>query len=134
MSRKILISFVILFFISGCATTASNKTHINETDEPNYVGEASKGYYKTGELKYSYLFKDGIRQGVTKEYYKNGTLKSDWIYENDKLQSGSKGYYKTGELKYLYQFVDGTRDGITKEFYKDGKLKSEWIYKNGELQ
>jgi len=85
----------------------------------------SKGYYKSGELKFEYNYVDGIRQGVSKEYYKNGKLRLKENYQKGKLEGICKEYYQNGELKSKSEYVSGKKQGIFKDYYKNGKLQSE---------
>lgn len=95
--------------------------------------ETSKGYYSSGELRYTYRYVDGKRNGITKEYYENGKHKADYTYKNNVIIDGM-GFYETGELRYNYSYQNGKRHGETYEYDKEGALIATWIYKNGQLQ
>lgn len=71
-----LLTILITSFLIVSCTTIENKPDKNITTELDYSHLSSRGFYKTGELRYSYRFINGIRQGITNEYYKSGELKN----------------------------------------------------------
>ena len=81
-------------------------------------------YYPSGKLRQFINYRNGKKQGHSKEYDENGTVITLYEYHND---------YMT-EREFVNRFnVNGEKNGVWKTFYTDGKLKEEEIYKNGIL-
>jgi antitoxin component YwqK of YwqJK toxin-antitoxin module len=70
----------------------------------------SKGWYNTGELAYTIMFKNGEIYGETKDYYKNGNIR----------------------LKQNY--INGKKEGVELENHENGNTKKKTLYGNGEIK
>ncbi len=92
-----------------------------------------KEYYKSGELKFESLYKDGKGDGISKKYYKSGGLEIEAPFRDNKLDGIYKGYYESGELEIESLYKDGKLDGISKRYYKSGELKYETPHKDDKL-
>ncbi|WP_299226804.1 energy transducer TonB [uncultured Psychroserpens sp.] len=91
------------------------------------------GYYKTGELFYEQMLKDGYY----KEYRKDKTLKVESNYLDYQLSGTWIQYYNNGNaIEWKVDYVNGYRNGTYKNYYENGTLKIEGKIsenkKNGE--
>ncbi|MDR1171890.1 MAG: toxin-antitoxin system YwqK family antitoxin [Bacteroidales bacterium] len=81
-------------------------------------------YYPSGKLRQVISYKNGRKQGASKEFDENGTVITLYEYHNDYMIS----------REFVNRVNDrGEKNGTWKTFYTDGKLKDEEIYKNGVL-
>ena len=81
-------------------------------------------YYPSGKLRQTIGYKNGKKQGESREYDENGTVITLYDYNNDYMTS----------REYINRFNDkGEKIGAWKTFYPNGKLKEEEYYKNGVL-
>lgn len=90
-----------------------------------------KLYTESGTLVDDAIFKDGKRNGVTKQYYSdNGNLLIEAHYINGLLDGKIKEYYKNKKLQREVVYTHGKRNGIAKEYYEDGQKMLEMYYEN----
>ena len=81
-------------------------------------------YYPSGKLRQTINYRNGRKQGASKEYDENGTVITLYEYLNDYMIS----------REFVNRVNDkGEKHGSWKSFYPDGKLKEEEYYKNGIL-
>ena len=88
----------------------------------------------TGVLQARWDFKNGKREGTSREYYEDGTLKTEWSYADGKLNGISKAYYLNGILRTEENYVDGIKSGVTRIYYENGVIWLECTYENGEQE
>ncbi len=60
---------------------------------------SSKKYYKTGELKMSTPYVNGVKDGILNTYYKSGNIRYEVLFKNGFPIGSSKYFYETGEVK-----------------------------------
>ena len=109
-------------------------------DDKNH-GEFSL-YNKSGKLKSTETFTNGILDGKYKYYYENGNLRQSGCIKNYKKDGEIKTYLENGNLILIEKFKNGKKHGKVKSYhqykdlsgrnnrietYKDGKLYGEWI-------
>ena len=81
-------------------------------------------YYPSGKIRQIIHYRNGKKQGVSKEFDENGTVITIYEYHND---------YMTAR-EYINRLnANGEKHGTWKTFYPDGTLKEEEYYKNGIL-
>ena len=92
-----------------------------------YLDDKKEGqslyFYPSGKIKQIINYKNGKRQGISKEFDEEGTVITMYEYHNDYMISRD--------------FINRVNDkkqktGVWRSFYDDGKIKEEDIYKNGE--
>ena len=103
----------------------------------------SKHYLKSKEL-----FLDDKREGQSFYYYPSGNIRQIINYKNGKKQGDSKEYDESGTVITLYEYNNdymisrefinrfndrGEKHGTWKTFYPGGQIKDEDYYKNGVL-
>jgi hypothetical protein len=84
-----------------------------------------KYFYKTGEL-YSIIEVNNkdINNGFIKTYYKSGKVKATGKYKNGIKSGEFISYYETGEVNSLEYYKNDIKIDTNKYFYKNGKIKS----------
>ena len=92
----------------------------------------SREYYNSGKLSAETNFKNGIRDGISKEFYESGAVKKEAQYINNKLE-WVKEYYERGKLKRVWGYKAGKREGMTRGYYESGKLSGEVNFKDDKL-
>jgi len=91
-------------------------------------------YYKTGEKKKEYIYKDNIKEGPLTFWYKDKKKALAGAFLNDKREDEFKEFHPNGNLKLTYNYKDGLLEGVWKEYYDDGKSQMiEKSYKAGKL-
>lgn len=88
-----------------------------------------KLYTDNGTLVDNAVFKDGNRNGITKQYYSDsGNLHIEAYYINGLLDGNVKEYYQNKKLQREATYSDGKRSGIAKEYYENGGKMLEMYY------
>jgi antitoxin component YwqK of YwqJK toxin-antitoxin module len=88
----------------------------------NYNGEV---LYKNTSILFS---------GVYQEYYSNGKLESEYSYKNGKKEGLTKEWNLIGELKFEGSYKNGEKEGLIKEWHINGNQMFEGSYKNGKKE
>jgi len=65
------------------------------------------GYYKSGQIRYHYQYKNGKCHGDNIGYYKSGQISYHEQYKDDKLHGDCIDYYESGQIKYQEQYKNG---------------------------
>ena len=95
----------------------------------------SKNYYdyESGKLLSETLFKDGKIEGLV-TYYESGKLRDETPYKDDKREGLGKSYYESGKLEDESPLKDGKREGLVKTYYESGKLRHEKPFKDDKIE
>ena len=89
-------------------------------------------FYKSGRTESKETFdKELVRNGTSYLYYKNGNLKSEWNFKNGLRDGLQKNYFGDGTLSDETENVKGVQNGFMKIYGRDGKLIKEVYFKNG---
>jgi antitoxin component YwqK of YwqJK toxin-antitoxin module len=92
------------------------------------------GYYFTGEKAVEIMYKNGERNGITREFYKNGQVSFEgYCYPNSSFSGKTLSFYSSGQLRDSGYRRNNTYAGEFKQFYEDGKIKSIINYDNSNL-
>ena len=102
----------------------------------SYVDLKLEGLYKewSGDRKDScnITYKDGMPwEGILKKWVNNNCVKIDG-YKDGKRNGISKQWYSNGKLHYESQYVDGLLEGKSMSYFPDGEVKYELNYHNGK--
>ena len=81
-----------------------------------------KQYYKSGNLMFEFIYKDGKRKGISKNYYENGNLLAEINFKNNKKEGTEKIYYESSKLKSELIYKKGKLEGISKKYYEGGGI------------
>ncbi len=81
-------------------------------------------YHQTGELKLLVFFKNGKKQGLSREFSKDSTLLTVVQYKDN---------YMVDKERVNRVDEEGKRQGTYRDYYENGKIKKEEHYLNDEL-
>lgn len=77
-------------------------------------------------------FKDGKPDGLLTEYYESGEIKGTYLYKNGVMCDTAEQYFESGALKSTTPYVEGIPHGTAKEFHENGQLKREISFLDGK--
>lgn len=81
------------------------------------------------EYRYQTPYKDSLIHGVEKGYYDNGSLKKETSYKNGKKEGVSRDYdYENGKILRAERLYKDDKEVSIKEYGKNGKLIREILY------
>lgn len=92
------------------------------------------GYYKSGEKKMEYTYKDNVKEGPLNFWYQDKKMALEGAFACDKRDGEFKEFHPNGNLKLTYKYGNGLLQGAWIEYYDDGKTKMiEKSFKDGKL-
>ncbi|MEN8226969.1 MAG: hypothetical protein ABFS38_02360 [Bacteroidota bacterium] len=103
----------------GQPTIISNELYVNGKKEGS-----SYYYHPTGELKLMVFYKNGKRQGLSREFSKDSTLITVVQYNENYIVNRERVNQTDG---------DGRKQGTFREYYENGKIKKEEHYLDNQL-
>ena len=127
----------------GQSTLISKELYVNDVKEGN-----SFYYYNTGELKEIVFYRDGKKQGLTKEFSKDSVLITLMEYNNNYLinrerlnhtdtngrkQGTFKSYFDNGNLYKEENYLDNQLHGYYREYSSNGALVLAIRYERGAI-
>jgi pimeloyl-ACP methyl ester carboxylesterase len=96
--------------------------HIKEDYQCNYISNTKTGqykeWYKTGQIKYSGIFKNGLRNGKSDGWYENGQKEAEESRSNGQLHGNVKYYSPYGILQFNLIFNHGLNQNPQKVNYR----------------
>ncbi len=98
--------------------------------EGNRNGVTKQYYADTGNLRVEAYYVDGLLEGKIKEYYQNKKLLSEITYSNGKMNGLAQEYYENGEKKVEMYYEFNVPNGSYKMYDSTGQIKLEGIFKN----
>ena len=96
-------------------------------------GLTKQFYSDTGKLRVSANYKNGVLDGEFKAYYPNGNLQGEVIYKNGEMNGEYKEYNENKSIRLFGNYKNNLQDGEWKSYLEDGTLESIVNYKDGEL-
>ena len=103
----------------GQSTIVSSELYVNGKKEGN-----SYYYFPTGELKHIIYYKNGKKQGLSREFSKDSTLIAVEEF-NDNYLVNKERLNRTDS--------EGRKQGTYREYYENGRMKKEEHYLDGQL-
>ena len=89
-------------------------------------------FYKNGKVESKESFdKEMVRNGTSYLYYKNGNLKSEWNFKNGLRDGLQKNFFGDGSLSDETETVQGVQNGFMKIYDREGNLLKEVYFKDG---
>jgi antitoxin component YwqK of YwqJK toxin-antitoxin module len=97
-----------------------------------------QSFYPNGALKYSYIVKDGKKNGEEWEYYPSEkgqqTIPKLWLnWNDDQIQGQVKTWYSNGQIESQREFNGNKKHGVCFAWYKNGDLMLVEEYENDLL-
>ncbi len=89
-------------------------------------------YYKSGRVESKENFdKDLVRNGTSYLFYKNGNIKSEWNFKNGLRNGIQKNFFGDGTLSDETETIEGVQNGFMRIYDRNGKLLKEVYFKDG---
>jgi len=96
----------------------------------------SETYYDNGKgplMCHKYLI--GFKlHGKEQFFYRNGQIKSDWNWKDNKKEGIHRHYYKNGQVMLEQPWENGEVHGLSKFYHENGQLSREENYENGKMK
>lgn len=96
-------------------------------------GVTKQFYNDTGKLRVSANYKNGVLEGEFKAYYPNGNLQGEVNYVNGEMNGEFKEYHENKKIRLSGSYKNSLQEGEWKSYLEDGTLESIINYKAGEL-
>ncbi len=130
MVIRVLIPLLVslLFFISCTSKSDSRQT----TSSVDSIDNVITSTYEDGTLRVEIPYKNGKKNGQSKEFYKSGKLFQAIDYVNSKKHGFARKYYEDGLLNQETPYDSNRIHGIQKKYRKDGKIAFEMPYFFGQ--
>jgi hypothetical protein len=81
-----------------------------------------KSFYQTGEVRQTFLYKNGLREDSSIWFYQEGQPFRSTPYKKDTIDGIQRQYYRTGQLKAKLGYSKGLRTTFFEEYTPEGKL------------
>ena len=127
----------------GQPTLISKELYIRGKKEGN-----SFYYHPTGELKLIIFFKDGRKQGLSREFSEDSTIvtvvqyKDNYVVDRERVnrrdvegkkQGTHREYFENGKMKKEEHYLDDQLHGYYREFNGNGELVLAMRYERGQI-
>jgi antitoxin component YwqK of YwqJK toxin-antitoxin module len=127
----------------GQATLISKELYVRGKKEG-----ASYYYHPTGELKLIVFYREGMKQGLSREFTRDSTLitvvqyKDNYVVDRERVnrtdnQGNKQGtfreYYENGNIKKEENYLDNQLHGYYREFDGNGELLVAIRYERGQI-
>ena len=96
-------------------------------------GLTKQFYSDTGKLRVSGNYKNGVLDGEFKAYYPNGNLQGEVTYKNGEMNGEFKEYHENKNIRLSGNYKNSLQEGEWKSYLEDGTLETIVNYKDGEL-
>ena len=96
-------------------------------------GLTKQFYSDTGKLRVSGNYKNGVLDGEFKAYYPNGNLQGEVTYKNGEMNGEFKEYHENKNIRLSGSYKNSLQEGEWKSYLEDGTLETIVNYKDGEL-
>ena len=91
-------------------------------------------YYKTGGIKESYTFKNGLREGAFYENLASGKTSIQGEFLKGKKNGLWQYFFASGQVEMIQHFNVDSLDGVYEVYYADGSPKTLGSYQNNKKQ
>ena len=96
-------------------------------------GLTKQFYSDTGKLRVLGNYKNGVLAGEFKAYYPNGNLQGEVTYKNGEMNGEFKEYHENKNIRLSGNYKNSLQEGEWKSYLEDGTLETIVNYKDGEL-
>ncbi|MEM6892497.1 MAG: toxin-antitoxin system YwqK family antitoxin [Bacteroidota bacterium] len=95
--------------------------------ENNYYHGTREDFYESGELKVSFSYEKGKKNGEAIRYFKNGRIKEVNSYKNSLENGRHLRYFEDGSIEYSGTFWNGKEIDTCIWYYPNGVMKQVFI-------
>lgn len=85
-----------------------------------------KSFYSGGQIRQSFLYKDGLREDTARWFYVEGQVFRTTPYRRDTIHGIQQQYFKSGRIKARLGYEKGFRNFFFEEFSSRGSLIKEY--------
>jgi antitoxin component YwqK of YwqJK toxin-antitoxin module len=89
-------------------------------------------YCREDKVQLLYNYKDGKKDGISREWNSDGQLWIEENYKDGKMDGLYRKWDGDGDLWIENNFKEGEEEGLQRAWYGPGKLMYEWNIKNGQ--
>jgi hypothetical protein len=129
------ILLIAIAILSGCnGKKAPQKEAVAVIDSVTVPDTGYTGIKKYMSGKYlvkEVTFKNGVKEGLMKSFYMTGEVRHTFLYKNGLREDSSIWFYQEGQKFRVTPFKKDTVDGIQKQYYRTGQLKAKLGYSRG---
>jgi antitoxin component YwqK of YwqJK toxin-antitoxin module len=90
-------------------------------------------YYETGQVRRTWMYEKGLREGATTGWYKNGRKKQEYVYRHDALEGTAGTWYENGVRADSTEYHNGKIDGFNVGWDEQGRMVYNIQYKDGRM-
>ena len=130
-----LLMIIAIFGIAGCKGKGPVKKESQAVSDTTTVPDTGytgiKQYMGGKYLIREVTFKNGVREGLMKAFYRTGEVRQTFWYSNGLREDSSMWYYQEGQKFRVTPYKRDTIDGIQKQYYRTGRLKAKLGYSKG---
>ncbi len=140
MKRKTLAILLLPLLFSACLGADEVESMVKSIGDPGEKQEKEQSPIlngvvtqkkKNGNTTVEIEYKDGRKNGMSREYYEDGTLWKESEYRDNLLDGVARVYDREGRLEREVHYRGGYKHGELNRFFKSGKLKSRVVYERG---
>jgi antitoxin component YwqK of YwqJK toxin-antitoxin module len=89
-------------------------------------------FFDSGKVESKEVFdRSLVRNGESISFYRNGNKKSEWNFKNGLRDGIQKNYFANGKLSDEREMSNGKEDGFTRIYNREGELLKEIFFKHG---
>ncbi len=134
--------FISFPFIGGCqekpeqpevSTDSSQVLSRANVHTETIDGVEVKTIYYDDKSKTETQYRNGVRNGWTKNIDESGKVTSEGTYLNDKMEGEFRSYYPNGKLMLKANYKAGLLDGSSYYYFPDGKIQKETKYERNKI-
>lgn len=90
-------------------------------------------WYKNGNIKMTYSFKNEQKQGKEQCWYGNGIKQTECYYENGQKHGKEQCWYENGKISYSVEYMYGKMHGVWCDWFENGNIITNGMYINGKM-
>lgn len=91
------------------------------------------GYYENGNKMMEQFFEYNKLQGSYKQWWRNGQPRYVFNYKDDEFDGSQKVFFENGKLREESNFSNGKREGLQRVWDDKGQLISNYTIRNNKL-
>lgn len=130
-----ILFLLTLTLLPGCngkkAPQKESVAAIDTVTVPDTGYTGIKQYMSGKYLVKEVTFKNGVKEGLMKSFYMTGEVRHTFLYKNGIREDSSIWFYQEGQKFRVTPFKKDTVDGIQRQYYRNGRLKAKLGYSKG---
>lgn len=131
-SLLLIIAISLLSGCSGKSPAKKGKLAVNDSITVPDTGYTGIKQYMSGRfLVKEVTFKNGVREGLMKSFYQTGEVRQTFLYKNGLREDSSFWYFLEGQKFRATPYKRDTIDGIQIQYYRNGRLRAKIGYSKG---